>query len=213
MVLVAAESTETYCLRFPMLRRYIFDMFFPSLYFISIISGCGATSEGLYNAEENALRVDLATPEIRCSITPTNDGTSRISYEIRNPSSEVIHVIDNNEPPYQLLRDPNTLIVLYGLHSYDPRVLPHIIEMPVTRPLRSGERLKGEIAWPMRVMRDYYGGHGTPPSLLHGTIKVRCEVGWWASAITEADRVRLRFRNVLASQRVVGYGPLEITLP
>jgi len=178
-------------------------------------SGCSAASEGLYNTTEGPTHASPTTsPEIRCNIIPGKDGSSLIAYEISNLSADTIHIInDNKNAPYQLMRNSDTLVIFHGLHAHDSRALPHIIEIPTTRSLRPGEILSGKTVWPMRAMRDYYGGHGTPVSLLHGAIKVRCEAGWWSVPITEADRARLLFPQVLASQHIIGYGPLELLLP
>jgi len=174
---------------------------------------CSSPHEAPSKPLEEAVRNEgPMLPEIHCAASPTQDRRIVVHYEIRNVSAESIHIVDNHRVPYQIARDLNTLVILHGINRPEPTVL-YEMEVPLTRPLLPGEVVTGELMWPTTGMRDHYRGRVTPANLLHGTIQVRCEVGWWVKPITEADSVSKSLLELLASQHVVGYGPFDVTLP
>src|SRR6185503_20523718 len=102
-----------------------------------IANGCGSASESLGNTDvENTTRVESSvSPRVRCSIDSLSPDSFRITYEIYNSLQDTIHVMGGKNLPYQLARNTNTLVILHGIHAFEPNRLPHIVEIPVTRPL------------------------------------------------------------------------------
>jgi hypothetical protein len=180
-------------------------------------AACGSGSEGSHGAKkETATDLASSTPEVRCEATSMLDeGTHLIRYQIRNDTSATIHIVDSRIVPYELIREADFLVILHGIHDFNPRQTMRTFHamVPVTRPVLPGETFAGHAVWPKRIMRDHYSGELTPASLLHGTIRVRCEVGWWATPITEANRASRSFYEVLDSQQLAGHGPINVTLP
>jgi len=152
-------------------------------------------------------------PEIHCAAAPTDDGRTIVRYQIRNVGPEVIHILDGQRMPYRLATAANTLEILHGINPPDPDKLYNMIEIPLTRPLAAGESFAGEVVLPTKTLRDHYGEQPTPDSLLHGTIQVRCEVGWGPTAITAADRGRMSIQQLVAWQQLTGCGPFNVVLP
>lgn len=151
-------------------------------------------------------------PEIHCSATPAQDGRVVIRYEIHNAGTDPIHLIDGKRLPYQIV-DGTTLVILHGVNPPDPDRLYNMIEIPLTRLLASGERVTGEQTLPMKTLRDHYGEQAAPATLLHGTIQVRCDVGWSTTPITAASRRGMSIQQLLAWQQVASFGPFPVVLP
>jgi len=149
---------------------------------------------------------------MRCAAIPAGDGGVVVRYEIRNVGSETIYILDGRRMPYVFARDPNTLVIFQGVNT--PR-LGSIYEFPriaLTRPLVPAATITGEVVLPPKQLHDHYYIHPTPPNLQHGTIQVRCEVGWGTTSITNLDQVSMR-ELLVEWQKVVGYGPFEVVLP
>jgi len=173
---------------------------------------CSSKSESSSSSADRTVNSPAKAVEVHCKATK-DERHVYIRYEIRNSSPQTIHIVDSKRMPYQLLRDVNTLVILHGVNPPRPDVFYNILEMPMTRALQTDEVFVGSVVWPMQSMHDHYGGNTTPVSLLHGTFQVRCEAGWWTTPITEEDRVRLSFTDVIESQHVAGDGPFAVTLP
>ena len=151
-------------------------------------------------------------PEIECSARPADDGRVIVRYEIHNASAEPIHLIDSKRLPYQLT-DGSILVLLYGVNPPDPNRLYNMIEIPLTQQLAPGERLSSEQTLPMKMLRDHYGEQPAPDALLHGTVQIRCDVGWGATPITAASRRGMSIQQLLAWQQITSFGPLAAVLP
>jgi hypothetical protein len=106
-----------------------------------------------------------------------------------------------------------TLVILHGVNPPDPNRLHNMIEIPLTRPLAPGERLAGQQVLPAKMLRDHYGEQPAPDALLHGTIQVRCDVGWGTSPITAASRRGMSIQQLLAWQQITSFGPFDVVLP
>ncbi len=155
----------------------------------------------------------LIPAEIRCAAEPTSDGRIIVRYQIRNVGLETIHILDGRHMPYQLALDPTTLVILHGVNPPEPGKLYNMIDIPLTRPLAAGQRFGGEVVLPTGTLRDHFRRHPIPASLAHGTIQVRCEVGWGVSPITAANRLQMTMPRLLAWQQIARYGPISVTLP
>ena len=151
-------------------------------------------------------------PEIQCSVQPAEGGRVIVRYEIRNGGTEVVHLIDSKRLPYQLA-EGETLTILDGVNPPDPGRLYNAFEIPLTRPLAPGERIAGEQVLPVTTLRDHYGEQPAPDALRHGTIQVRCEVGWGTTPITAASPRGMSIQQLLAWQQVTRFGPFEVALP
>ena len=179
-----------------------------------LLFGCNSRSDRLRNkanvASENSAPIP---PEIHCAAARTDEGVVIIRYHIRNAGTATIHILDGRRMPYQIARDPNTLIVLQGVNPPDPPgALYELPEIPLTRPLASGEVFTGEVALPTKMLRDHHTGlRPTPPTLLHGTIHIRCEAGWGATPITAREHMTMS--ELFAWQQLTGYGPFDVVLP
>lgn len=186
----------------------------PRALVVLALSGIGCTSTpDASRARDSSPRKDrVMAPEIRCSTKPADDGRVTVHYEIHNTGSEAIHVIDSKRLPYQIA-DGETLVILYGVNSPDPNRLYNMIEIPLTRPLAPGERIAGEQALPVALLRDHYGEQPAPGTLLHGTVHARCDVGWGTTPITAASRRGMSIQQVVAWQQVARSEPFDVVLP
>jgi len=175
--------------------------------------GCSSTPDVPRPSDTSPSRKDrLMAPEIQCSAKPAEDGRVVVRYEIHNAGAEPIHLIDSKRLPYQVA-DGETLAILHGVNPPDPDRLYNMIEIPLTRPLAPGERLAGEQVLPVQVLRDHYGEQPTPAALLHGTLHVRCDVGWGTTPITAASRRGMSIQQLLAWQQITRFGPFAVALP
>ena len=176
-------------------------------------TGCSPTPEVSHPGEPSPTRKDrLMAPEIQCSAKPAEDGRVIVRYEIHNAGADALHVIDSKRLPYQLA-DGTTLVILYGVNPPDPNRLYNMIEIPLTRPLGPGERITGEQVMPLKSLRDHYGEQPVPDSLQHGTIQIRCDVGWGTTPITAASRRSMSIQQVLAWQQISHVGPFDVEVP
>jgi hypothetical protein len=176
-------------------------------------AGCNAPPEVSRPGDSSPSRKDrLMAPEIQCSATPADNGQVIIRYEIHNAGAEPVHLIDSKRLPY-LVADGSTLTILHGVNPPDPNRLYNMIEIPLTRPLAPGERISGQQVLPARLLHDHYGEQPAPDALLHGTIRVRCDVGWGATPITAASRRGMTIQQVLAWQQLISFGPFDAVLP
>jgi hypothetical protein len=176
-------------------------------------TGCNATPDASHPSDMSLARKDrLMAPEIHCSATPAPDGHVVIRYEIHNAGTDPIHLIDSKRLPFQII-DGTTLVILHGVNPPDPNRLYNAIEIPPTRPLAPGERITGEQALPVKTLRDHYGEQAAPAALLHGTIHVRCDVGWGTTPITTASSRGMSIQQLLAWQQVASFGPFPVALP
>lgn len=176
-------------------------------------TGCNSTTDAVHPGDTSPSRKDrLMAPEIQCSAKPAEDGRVVVRYEIHNAGGEAIHLIDSKRLPYQLVQG-STFTILYGINPPDPDRLYNAIEIPLTRPLAPGERVTGEQVLPARMLHDHYGEHPAPDAALHGTLQVRCEVGWGTAPITAASRRGMSIKVLLAWQQLTSFGPFDVVLP
>lgn len=158
-----------------------------------------------------ATRDAAPPPEVRCHPTTTSDGRIVVRYEIRNLGTETIHLFGERRMPYQLARDERTLVILHGLNIPDPDTIYAISTIPPTRPLTPGGIVTGEAVLGQKVLRNHFDGQLAPQSLQHGTIHVRCDVGWGLTPITEGKRMTMD--EFIRWQRLTTYGPIDVVLP
>jgi hypothetical protein len=176
-------------------------------------TGCSSTPDAIPPGDTSPSRRDrLMAPEIECSAKPAGDGRVIVRYEIHNASAEPIHLIDSKRLPYQLV-DGSTLVILHGVNPPDPNRLYNMIEIPLTRPLAPSERLSGEQALPVTMLRDHYGEQPAPDALQHGIVHIRCDVGWGTTPITAASRRGVSIQRLLAWQQITSLGPFAVLLP
>jgi hypothetical protein len=191
------------------------------------LAGCGSLPERLTSANEETRRDETRQEEggsdeirqdatrgsvvIQCEAVPSPDKGVMIRYQINNISTNNIHIIDNGRAPYQLARGADTLVILHGIHP-PPSDRTFMFDVPRTRPLEPGDVFVGEVTWPRRFMRDHYGHELAPASLMRGTIRVRCEAGWWQTPVTEPPPF-IPSGRLFESQQLVEYGPFDVTLP
>ena len=176
-------------------------------------TGCSSTQDVSAPGDTSPMRKDrVMAPDIQCSARTADDGRVVVHYEIRNTGAEPIHLLDSKRLPYQL-SDGSILVILHGVNPPDPNRLYNMIEIPSTRPLAPGERIVGEQVLPVTVLRDHYGEQPAPEALRHGTIQVRCDVGWGTTPITAALRRGMSIQQLLAWQQITRSGALEVVLP
>jgi hypothetical protein len=175
-------------------------------------AGCNTATDARPGDTSPSRKDRLMAPELQCSAKPAEDGRVVVRYDIHNTGPEAIHLIDSKRLPY-LRADGSTLAVLHGINPPDPDRLYNAIEIPLTRPLAPGEHLTGELILPARMLRDHYGEQPAPDTLLHGTIQVRCDVGWGTSPITAASRRGMSITQLLAWQQLTSFGPFDVALP
>jgi hypothetical protein len=84
---------------------------------------------------------------------------------------------------------------------------------PLTRALEQGGEFAGQAELATRSLHDHYAGTPTPPSLMHGSIQVICQVGWGATVITESVQRELSMRELFAWQHRSTSGPIAVVLP
>lgn len=148
---------------------------------------------------------------IQCEAVPLRNKEVIIRYQINNIDTIDIHIMDNGRAPYQLAREANTLVILHGIHP-PPSDRTFMFEVPRTRALAPGGVFVGEVTWPRRFTRDHYSRDLTPASLMRGTIRVRCEAGWWQTPVREPPPF-IPYDQLFESQQMVEYGPFDVTLP
>jgi hypothetical protein len=135
-----------------------------------------------------------------------------VHYQVRNPGPSTIYVFENDMLPYQLANDDRTLTILHGVNALPPNIL-YVFDTDILRlrALRRGESLSGDVVLGGIALRDFSGQHVAPPSLRHGEIRVRCEVGWNATA--PIDALHMSLKQMLAWQHLASYGPFTVVLP
>lgn len=172
---------------------------------------CNSVREPVRNHFTGSADKDNPTPpEIRCTAAQTNDGQPIVRLQIRNVGTETIHILADRGMPYQLARDSNTLVIVQGINKPETDVVYEMAGVPSTRPLAPGRGLAWDVPVGRKMLQDHYLRRPAPASLQHGTIHVRCEVGW-GPLPTRPDKMSLD--EVLAWQRIEGYGPFDIVLP
>lgn len=176
-------------------------------------TGCKPTPDVPHGDTGPARKDRLMPPEIQCSTAPGDDGRVVVRYQVHNAGSQTLYLLDGKHMPYQIVAADGTLQILHGVNPPDPDKLYNLIEIPLTRLLGPGESFAGEAALPVKMLRDHYGERPAPAGLLHGTIRVRCEVGWGTTAITAAERNRMSIQQLLAWQQLVDSGPFDVVLP
>jgi hypothetical protein len=173
--------------------------------------GCNSAHEPVRNhIIGSADKDNLVPPEIRCTAAEPHDGQVIVRLQIRNVGTETIHILADPGMPYQLARDSNTLVIIQGINKPEADVVYEMAGVPSTRPLTPGRGLAWDVPIGSKMLQDHYLRRPAPASLQHGTIHVRCEVGW-GPLPTRTDQMSLD--EVLAWQRIEGYGPFDIVLP
>ena len=180
-----------------------------------VASGCGAPPPPgvpLHNERAERDREERPRPpEVLCSAGQSMDGHAIVRYLVRNVGRETLHVLDGSRMPYQIARDDHTLVILHGVNGPVPDHILVGVEIPLTRPLAPGEVFIGEARIGEPSLRNHYEARPAPPSLLHGPIRVRCEVGWGTTPIVEGREPSIR--QLLAWQQLAGDGPFDVVLP
>jgi hypothetical protein len=178
---------------------------------ILALASCNTVSGPVENRAPG-VGVDLGPtpPEIRCSTMPGKDAQPVVRLEIRNTGTETIHILADRGMPYQLAGDSNNLTILQGLNKPEPNAIYEMIGIPPTRPLAPGKGLAWNVPVGEKILQDHYLRRPAPASLLHGTIHVRCEVGWGVKPVRPDE---MTLDNVLSWQRLQGYGPFDVVLP
>ena len=178
------------------------------------LAECNSAPESAHNRATDTIRMDgPKPPEIDCATVRSNDGHTRVRYEIRNAGAETIYMQNGRRMPYQFARDANTLVIIQGVNRGEPGTIYEMFERPLTRPLAPGTTFAGEVVLGANVLHDHYGGRAAPQSLQHGTFQVVCEVGWGLTPITEAVQRTMSGSELFAWQQVSTSKPLTVVLP
>jgi hypothetical protein len=181
-----------------------------------IASGCNtvrepAVPEPALTNSVGRVAAGSGSPELYCATSTDNKGQITLRYELHNTRSETIYILNGRRMPYRLVRGPRTLVIFQGVNPPRPNTMYPITEIPVTRPLPPGAVFSGKVALPPRTIAHHYEWGPTPATLQHGPIQVHCEVAWGSTPITQNDQVSMA--QLLAWQRIVAYGPIDVVLP
>lgn len=136
-------------------------------------------------------------------------GRQIIELQIRNNSPTTIHIFDSSRMPYRIMEDDKTLLILYGVNPPDPNKFYYGIEIPLTRPLRTGEEVSVSVDINPLYLGDHYESH-RQPTLLHGRITVIGQVGWGMTPIVAADRPRMSIQRLLDWQSLSSSEPITL---
>lgn len=143
---------------------------------LPLLVGCQAPAEVPASAPE-ALRV-------RCTPLIGDDGAVAVHVSIENVSDATLHIFDSQRLPY-VLEEDDDLLILYGVHPPEPHRDYFMIEIPSTTPLPPGARIADAVSLTPLYLGDHYSlpRERNTPVTKHGTVMVRCAVGWGETPI------------------------------
>lgn len=139
----------------------------------------------------------------RVQVTCEPAGRARVRVRVRvvNGSDLEVHLFDSPRMPYLIREEDGTLLVLYGVNPPDPELDYFGIEIPLTKPLPAGESVEYEVRLSPLNLHDHYEADREATEL-HGTLTVRCEVGWTERPITAEERQRWSITTLLEAQHL-----------
>jgi hypothetical protein len=175
-----------------------------------VAMGCGSPAEAPGAKVEKASALQ---PQLSCIVTRAENGGVEIIYEIRNETLKAIYLVANGRVPYQRARGPNTLVIFHGVHFAIDNVYPTVVESPLLGAIAPGATIRGSVSWPKRALFDHYRGRLAPPSLLHGVIRIYCDVGWWTVPFNQGTEWDTPLDVLVDSQQLLEAGPIEVELP
>jgi hypothetical protein len=175
-----------------------------------VAMGCGSPAEVPGAKVEKA---SASQPQLSCIVTRAENGGVEIIYEVRNETPKTIYLVANGRAPYQRARGPNTLVIFHGVHRPIDNVYPTATESPLLGAVAPGATIRGSVSWPKRALFDHYRGRLAPPSLLHGVIRIYCDVGWWTVPFNQGELADTALGTLVDSQQLLEAGPIEVELP
>jgi hypothetical protein len=143
--------------------------------------------------------------EVRCEPA----GRASVDVRIANRSGAAVHLLDGARMPYLIREAGGTLLVLFGVNAPDPELDYFGIEIPVTRPLGRGDSIRHRVELSPLELHDHYQAERSPTEL-HGTVQVRCEVGWTEQPIADEDRPRLSITALIERQHLAAAEPVPV---
>lgn len=135
-----------------------------------------------------------------------------LDYEVKNLSNAPVHLFVGDRMPYKFQQEDGSVLILHGVNAPDPEMDYYFIEIPLTRALEPGATALFYTQLHPFVQGDHYGT-AYEAANLHGELTVGLEVGWTATAITEANRHTLSIQQVLQAQRLVAAAPIQVRFP
>lgn len=189
------------------------------LFVFSLSVGCN-TSVAQLSHKTSAEPVTMTAKSIQttepiqvvCSSIINDEGQPSVRYQIKNVSNSTIHIFDSQRMPYLLLQEDETLVVLHGVNSPDPNIDYYAIEIPITKPVEPGEVVNHEVSLMPLYLKDHYETQRNPTEL-HGSVTVRCQVGWGETPILASERHTKSINSLLEWQHITEAEPIEIKLP
>lgn len=175
---------------------------------LPLLIGCHAPTEAPTPSPE-ALHVS-------CTPLTGDDGALAVRVNIENVSDTPLHIFDSRRMPY-VLEENGDLVILYGVNPPAPHVDYVMIDIPSTTPLPPGARLADEVRLTPLYLGDHYGlpRERNTPVTRHGTVTVRCTVGWGRTPILPLpDEQHVRnIRALLAWQELSRSAALQVEFP
>ena len=129
-----------------------------------------------------------STDPLRVRCAPLTEGSAlAVRVVIENVSDGTLHIFDSPRMPY-LLEEDGDLEIFYGVNPPDPNVEYFAIEIPPTQALPPGEWVEDTVSLTPLRLGDHYSlpRERNPVVTRHGTVTVRCEVGWGETPILPA---------------------------
>lgn len=145
----------------------------------------------------------------RVQVTCEPAGTAALRVRVVNGSDQEVHLFDSQRMPYLIREEDGTLLVLYGVNPPDPELDYFGIEIPLTRPLPAGESVEHEVRLSPMSLHDHYEADRGATEL-HGTVTVRCELGWTERPITAEDRQSWSITTLLEAQHLARAEPVQV---
>ena len=150
--------------------------------------------------------------QVICSSITNDAGQPSVRYQIENISDSTIYIFDSPRMPYVLLQEDGWLVVLHGVNPPDPEIDYYGIEIPTTKPVEPGEIVSYEVNFVPLYLKDHYETQRTPTEL-HGSVTVRCQVGWGETPILASERHKISINSLLEWQHITEGEPIEVNLP
>ncbi len=137
------------------------------------------------------------------SLVSPKPGEIRLHARIENTSKTTVHLFDDEEMPYRLLREEDgALLVLHGVNPPDPMRSYYAIKIPITRPLAPGQALSLDVPIVPITLRDHYQADPEPEQPKTPFV-VHFQVGWGAKPILASETHRVAIDYVLEWQTLV----------
>ncbi|HAG85148.1 MAG TPA: hypothetical protein DCL61_29365 [Cyanobacteria bacterium UBA12227] len=150
--------------------------------------------------------------QVSCSSIINSSQEPSVRYQIKNIANSTIHIFDSPKMPYRILQEDGSLLLLQGVNAPDPYRFYYGIEIPTTRSIEPGEVVSYEVSLVPLYLKDHYETQRTPTEL-HGSLIVRCQVGWGETPILASERHKKSINSLLEWQHITEAEPIEVTLP